>query len=75
MAFKKASFFNNTPLTRQVYSTASGLTQIPELGALIYAWTGIVEGRNPYLEWDELELKTSQFTKLLKLDLPISNKK
>ncbi|KAK2376671.1 WD-40 repeat-containing protein MSI1 [Trifolium repens] len=46
-----------------------------ELGALIYAGTGIVEGSNPYLEWDELELKTSQFTKLLKLDLPISNKK
>ncbi|KAK7286789.1 hypothetical protein RJT34_22024 [Clitoria ternatea] len=39
-------------------------------GAFIYAGTGIVEGSNPYLEWDELELKTSQFTKLLKLDLP-----
>ncbi|PNX56436.1 isochorismate synthase, partial [Trifolium pratense] len=38
-------------------------------------WFGGVEGSNPYLEWDELELKTSQFTKLLKLDLPISNKK
>ncbi|XP_045829634.1 isochorismate synthase, chloroplastic-like isoform X1 [Trifolium pratense] len=31
-----------------------------ELGALIYAGTGIVEGSNSYLEWDELELKTSQ---------------
>ncbi|TKY63346.1 Isochorismate synthase [Spatholobus suberectus] len=41
-----------------------------DLGAFIYAGTGIVEGSNPYLEWDELELKTSQFTKLLKLDLP-----
>ncbi|QCE04367.1 menaquinone-specific isochorismate synthase [Vigna unguiculata] len=39
-------------------------------GAFIYAGTGIVEGSSPYLEWDELELKTSQFTKLLKLDLP-----
>ncbi|XP_025695429.1 isochorismate synthase 2, chloroplastic isoform X3 [Arachis hypogaea] len=43
-------------------------------GALIYAGTGIVEGSNPYLEWDELELKTSQFTKLLKLDLPLRQK-
>ncbi|KAK6249930.1 hypothetical protein SCA6_003935 [Theobroma cacao] len=32
-----------------------------DLGALIYAGTGIVEGSNPSLEWDELELKTSQF--------------
>lgn len=38
--------------------------------AFIYAGTGIVEGSSPCLEWDELELKTSQFTKLLKLDLP-----
>uniref|UniRef100_A0A2N9GVI1 Chorismate-utilising enzyme C-terminal domain-containing protein n=1 Tax=Fagus sylvatica TaxID=28930 RepID=A0A2N9GVI1_FAGSY len=30
------------------------------LGALIYAGTGIVEGSNPSLEWDELELKISQ---------------
>ncbi|KAK7390483.1 hypothetical protein VNO78_25789 [Psophocarpus tetragonolobus] len=41
-----------------------------DVGAFIYAGTGIVEGSSPYLEWDELELKTSQFTKLLKLDLP-----
>jgi len=27
---------------------------------LIYAGTGIDEGSNPYLEWDELELKTSK---------------
>lgn len=40
------------------------------LGALIYAGTGIVEGSNPCSEWDELELKTSQFTKLLKLEVP-----
>ncbi|KAF7841678.1 isochorismate synthase 2, chloroplastic isoform X1 [Senna tora] len=31
-----------------------------DVGALIYAGTGIVEGSNSYLEWDELELKTSQ---------------
>ncbi|CAL5441458.1 unnamed protein product [Camellia sinensis] len=30
------------------------------LGALIYAGTGIVEGSNSSLEWEELELKTSQ---------------
>ncbi|CAK7322863.1 unnamed protein product [Dovyalis caffra] len=40
------------------------------LGALIYAGTGIVKGSNPSLEWDELELKTSQFTKLLKFEGP-----
>nr|XP_023875058.1 isochorismate synthase 1, chloroplastic isoform X4 [Quercus suber] len=44
------------------------------LGALIYAGTGIVEGSNPSLEWDELELKTSQFTKLLKLEVPLHQK-
>ncbi|XAR65452.1 Isochorismate synthase [Bertholletia excelsa] len=35
----------------------------PGLGALVYAGTGIVEGSNPSLEWEELELKTAQFTK------------
>ncbi|CAN0901610.1 Isochorismate synthase, chloroplastic [Linum grandiflorum] len=40
------------------------------LDVLIYAGTGIVEGSDPSLEWDELELKTSQFTKLLKLEVP-----
>lgn len=30
------------------------------LGALIYAGTGIVEGSNASLEWEELELKISQ---------------
>ncbi|XP_031252323.1 isochorismate synthase 2, chloroplastic isoform X3 [Pistacia vera] len=44
------------------------------LGTLIYAGTGIVEGSNPSLEWDELELKTSQFTKLLKLEVPFRSK-
>ncbi|XP_059444802.1 isochorismate synthase 2, chloroplastic-like isoform X3 [Corylus avellana] len=44
------------------------------LGAFIYAGTGIVEGSNPSLEWDELELKISQFTKLLKLELPLHQK-
>ncbi|KAL2492751.1 Isochorismate synthase 2 [Abeliophyllum distichum] len=38
-----------------------------DVGALIYAGTGIVEGSNAALEWQELELKTSQFTKLMKL--------
>ncbi|KAL6183144.1 hypothetical protein ACLB2K_044555 [Fragaria x ananassa] len=38
------------------------------LGALIYAGTGVVEGSNASSEWDELELKISQFTKLLKLE-------
>ncbi|KAH7850829.1 hypothetical protein Vadar_003523 [Vaccinium darrowii] len=37
------------------------------LGALLYAGTGIVEGSNSSLEWEELELKTSQFTKLMRL--------
>ncbi|KAI4297825.1 hypothetical protein L6164_037690 [Bauhinia variegata] len=41
-----------------------------ELGTLIYAGTGIVEGSNPDSEWNELELKTSQFTQLLKLAFP-----
>ncbi|ESQ27683.1 hypothetical protein EUTSA_v10018346mg [Eutrema salsugineum] len=33
------------------------------LGALIYAGTGIVAGSNPTSEWNELDLKISQFTK------------
>ncbi|KAL8172198.1 hypothetical protein V2J09_024002 [Rumex salicifolius] len=45
------------------------------LGALIYAGTGIVEGSKPSLEWEELELKTSQFTKLLKLEAPLHKMK
>ncbi|KAG2675655.1 hypothetical protein I3760_12G015900 [Carya illinoinensis] len=40
------------------------------LGALMYAGTGIVKGSNPSLEWDELELKISQFTKMLKIGVP-----
>ncbi|KAL0294644.1 UNVERIFIED_CONTAM: Isochorismate synthase, chloroplastic [Sesamum radiatum] len=40
------------------------------VGALLYAGTGIVQGSNPALEWQELELKTSQFTKLMKLEAP-----
>lgn len=40
-------------------------------GALIYAGTGIVEGSDSSLEWEELELKTSQFTKLMKLEAPL----
>ncbi|KAM1340328.1 hypothetical protein ACFX2H_038740 [Malus domestica] len=44
------------------------------LGAMIYAGTGVVEGSNASLEWDELELKISQFTKLLKLEVPLEIK-
>ncbi|MFQ6637587.1 hypothetical protein Gotur_012758 [Gossypium turneri] len=43
-------------------------------GALVYAGTGIVEGSNPSSEWDELELKTSQCTKLLQLEVPKQSK-
>ncbi|MBA0746675.1 hypothetical protein Gogos_009173, partial [Gossypium gossypioides] len=43
-------------------------------GALVYAGTGIVEGSNPSSEWDELELKTSQCTKLLQLEVPRQSK-
>ncbi|KAL6524337.1 hypothetical protein OROHE_016008 [Orobanche hederae] len=39
--------------------------------ALLYAGTGIVEGSISTLEWQELELKTSQFTKLMKLEAPV----
>ncbi|GAB2265387.1 hypothetical protein Dimus_000447 [Dionaea muscipula] len=41
------------------------------LGALVYAGTGIVEGSNPSLEWEELDLKISQFSKLLRLEAPL----
>ncbi|CAN6585208.1 unnamed protein product [Malus baccata var. baccata] len=44
------------------------------LSAMIYAGTGVVEGSNASLEWDELELKISQFTKLLKLEVPLEIK-
>ncbi|GAB4860713.1 Isochorismate synthase 1, chloroplastic [Ancistrocladus abbreviatus] len=40
-------------------------------GALAYAGTGIVQGSDPSLEWEELELKTSQFTKLSRLEVPL----
>ncbi|KAL7098712.1 hypothetical protein ACP275_09G035100 [Erythranthe tilingii] len=42
------------------------------VGALLYAGTGIVEGSNSDLEWQELELKTSQFKKLMKNEAPLS---
>ncbi|CAN6210515.1 unnamed protein product [Urochloa humidicola] len=32
---------------------------------LVYAGAGIVQGTNPSFEWDELDLKASQFAKLL----------
>ncbi|XP_048443558.1 isochorismate synthase 2, chloroplastic-like [Pyrus x bretschneideri] len=44
------------------------------LGAMIYAGTGVVEGSNASLEWDELELKISQLSKLLKLEVPLEIK-
>ncbi|KAL1566282.1 isochorismate synthase [Salvia divinorum] len=37
-------------------------------GAILYAGTGIVEGSDSSLEWQELELKISQFTKLMEHD-------
>ncbi|KZV34708.1 isochorismate synthase [Dorcoceras hygrometricum] len=37
-----------------------------DIGAILYAGTGIVQGSKPDMEWKELELKTSQFTKLMK---------
>ncbi|XP_051136429.1 isochorismate synthase, chloroplastic-like [Andrographis paniculata] len=37
-----------------------------DIGALLYAGTGIVEGSDSSMEWRELELKTSQYTKLMK---------
>ncbi|CAK9186161.1 unnamed protein product [Ilex paraguariensis] len=40
-------------------------------GALLYAGTGIVQGSDPSVEWKELELKKSQFTKLMKCVMPI----
>ncbi|XP_019053463.1 PREDICTED: isochorismate synthase, chloroplastic-like isoform X2 [Nelumbo nucifera] len=42
------------------------------VGALVYAGAGIVEGTNSSLEWEELELKTSQFTKLIECEVPLS---
>ncbi|RVW90449.1 Isochorismate synthase 2, chloroplastic [Vitis vinifera] len=42
------------------------------LGGLIYAGTGIVRGSNSSLEWEELELKISQFTKPIKVEVPLS---
>ncbi|VVA95276.1 unnamed protein product [Arabis nemorensis] len=38
------------------------------LGALIYAGTGIVAGSNPTSEWNELDLKISQFTKSIECE-------
>ncbi|KAF4403220.1 hypothetical protein G4B88_027991 [Cannabis sativa] len=44
------------------------------VGALIYAGTGIVEGSDPSQEWKELDLKVSQYTKLLKLEVSLREK-
>ncbi|XP_073119019.1 isochorismate synthase, chloroplastic-like isoform X1 [Henckelia pumila] len=40
-------------------------------GALLYAGTGIVDGSNSNLEWQELDLKTSQFTKMMNFEAPL----
>ncbi|KAH0662945.1 hypothetical protein KY290_030233 [Solanum tuberosum] len=40
------------------------------LGALIYAGTGIVEGSDSSLEWEELELKTSQHLSVVSCSSP-----
>ncbi|KZV21682.1 isochorismate synthase, chloroplastic-like [Dorcoceras hygrometricum] len=42
-----------------------------DTGAILYAGTGIVEGSKSAMEWKELELKTSQFTKLMKREDPV----
>ncbi|KAJ4973669.1 hypothetical protein NE237_006843 [Protea cynaroides] len=42
------------------------------IDALIFAGAGIVEGTNSSLEWEELELKTSQFSKLIRCEVPVS---
>ncbi|KAM6594115.1 hypothetical protein CsatA_001818 [Cannabis sativa] len=44
------------------------------VGALIYAGTGIVEGSDASQEWKELDLKVSQYTKLLKLEVSLREK-
>lgn len=46
-----------------------------DVGALIYAGLGVVEGSDPALEWQELELKASQFMKLMKLEAPALQQK
>ncbi|XP_051136676.1 isochorismate synthase, chloroplastic-like [Andrographis paniculata] len=45
-----------------------------DIGALLYAGTGIVEGSDSSMEWQELELKTSQYTKLMKREETASMK-
>lgn len=42
-----------------------------DIGSILYAGTGIVEGSVSSMEWMELELKTSQFTKLMKREEPV----
>jgi menaquinone-specific isochorismate synthase len=42
------------------------------LGALIYAGTGIVAGSDPSSEWNELDLKISQFTKSIEYEATTS---
>ncbi|KAG9444316.1 hypothetical protein H6P81_015656 [Aristolochia fimbriata] len=42
------------------------------LGMIVYAGAGIVEGTDPSSEWEELELKASQFIKLIEQEQPLS---
>ncbi|XP_068658208.1 isochorismate synthase 1, chloroplastic-like [Aristolochia californica] len=42
------------------------------LGMIVYAGAGIVEGTDPSSEWEELELKASQFIKLIEQEKPPS---
>ncbi|PKA57313.1 Isochorismate synthase 2, chloroplastic [Apostasia shenzhenica] len=44
-----------------------------DMNTLVYAGAGIVQGTNPSSEWDELNLKTSQFTKILEHDELLSS--
>ncbi|GFQ01164.1 isochorismate synthase chloroplastic [Phtheirospermum japonicum] len=51
------------PRVQHLYAKLSGTLRKEDdegVGALLYAGTGIVEGSNSALEWQELELKTSQ---------------
>ncbi|KAG0488855.1 hypothetical protein HPP92_007499 [Vanilla planifolia] len=48
----------------------SALVAQKDFNTLIYSGAGIVKGTNPSSEWEELDLKTSQFTKILQQHEP-----